>query len=132
MPATAPTFIIPSAVGSRITTLMGLRRIRDSSSCHDEATKSSGSSARTCLTWVRSREGKNAATLKWRSRAWSYEIGVKSSSARGQMIRKVLFLIGNRHFLIRKRPFGVDRCRYVVGVLVPQEPLVFLPQEIFK
>ena len=55
----------------------------------------------------------------------------KLVSARA-MIRKVLFLIGNRHFLIRKRPFGVPRCRYVGGVLVPQQPLVFLPQEFFK
>ena len=32
------------------------------------------------------------------------------------MIRKVLFLVGNRHFLIRKRHFGVFRGRAILGI----------------
>lgn len=37
----------------------------------------------------------------------------KTSRARGEVIRKVLFLIGNRHFLIRKCHFGIRRGSYV-------------------
>jgi hypothetical protein len=40
------------------------------------------------------------------------------------MIRKVLFLIGNRHFLIRKRHFGVFKWGYVWPVqFAPSVPL---------
>ena len=55
------------------------------------------------------------------------------------MIRKVLFLVGNRHFLIRKRHFGVYGGRYVEACLVPQGPLPSLvrsfsndPQQTFR
>jgi hypothetical protein len=39
------------------------------------------------------------------------------------MIRKALFLIGNRHFLIRKRHFGIRRWSYVAACSVQQYPL---------
>jgi len=48
------------------------------------------------------------------------------------MIRKVLFLIGNIHFLIRKRPFGVYRCRYVGGVLSSGTTSPYIPLRSFS
>ncbi len=38
------------------------------------------------------------------------------------MIRKALFLIGNRHFLIRKCHFGIRRGSYVDRVELPHDP----------
>ena len=42
-----------------------------------------------------------------------YQTGARSSSARGSMIEKVLFLIEKRHFLIRKCHFGICWDPYV-------------------
>jgi len=47
------------------------------------------------------------------------------------MIRKVLFLVGNRHFLIRKRHFGVFRGRYVGGVLQFRNADLILSSGVF-
>ena len=41
------------------------------------------------------------------------ETVARGSAARGHVIRKVLFLIGNRHFLIRKCHFGIAQGSYV-------------------
>ena len=51
------------------------------------------------------------------------KLGAPTSSARGEMIRKALFLIGNKHLVIRKRHFGISRRRYVVACSIPQRPL---------
>jgi hypothetical protein len=48
------------------------------------------------------------------------------------MIRKALFLIRNRHFLIRKRPFGVYGCRYVGGVLSSATDLSLPSSGVFQ
>src|SRR5258706_16283944 len=48
------------------------------------------------------------------------KLGARTSSARGQMIRKALFLVGNKHLMIRKWHFGVSFGWYVVACSIPQ------------
>ena len=74
-----------------MTTLTGFRRIKDSSSCHDEATKSSGSSAKTCLRCARSLGGRNAATLKAVALMIYQKCRAKFLSGRGFDRKKPLF-----------------------------------------
>src|SRR5256714_13446782 len=50
------------------------------------------------------------------------ETVARGSAARGDVIRKALFLIGNRHFLIRKCHFGVGEGSYVERWSARQRP----------
>ena len=49
---------------------------------------------------------------------------MEKPSARGEVIRKALFLIGNRHFLIRKCHFGIGQAAYVGRWSVRQRSLL--------
>ena len=51
---------------------------------------------------------------------------MEKPSARGEVIRKALFLIGNRHFLIRKCHFGICGWSYVERVYFGSTPIPFL------
>src|SRR4051812_16042 len=123
--------MMPSAAGSSMTTLTGFRRMKDSSSCQDEAINSSGSSAKTCLTWASSRVGRNAATLTGRWRA-SYETGVKTSSAGGVSDKKSAVRDRKQTFYDKKTPFRhLQRALRCVFSSTTHYPLTFC-QEILQ
>jgi hypothetical protein len=54
------------------------------------------------------------------------KVGVKALRREGQVIEKVLFVIGNRHFLIRKCHFGIGAGPYVQAGRYADEPFLFL------
>jgi hypothetical protein len=48
------------------------------------------------------------------------------------VIRKVLFLIGNKHFLIRKCHFGIRRGSYVERGQYANEPILFQELQMIR